>query len=249
MKLFSSELSKNFTSKLCRIHVLFYRTSAVVSSVLLAACSAYDLGSERPLEISADSANPTWENGIQQIVKQRCDNCHAKVQSKFVPGDVKKFNFGMSESEAEFAKHLSGTQLWVFNKPNDPMPPAYADQLTANEKEALKNYVDSKLATKTFNASLCPTNITSTNLTFAADIKPIGDANCKACHSISSNGGAGGGRVVETQEQYKQYRIALSEYMKGVHKGTFTTMPPSGSLSQVNKDKILEWACFSSEAQ
>jgi mono/diheme cytochrome c family protein len=213
----------------------------------IAACSAYDLGSERPKEIPINAANPTWEGGIQAIVAKRCDNCHARVQGKFVPGDVKPFNFGMSESEAEFAKHLSGAQLWVYNKPENPMPPKYSDQLFDNEKAALKKYLENKLSAKTFDTSLCPTNITSTTLTFAADIKPIGDASCKTCHSAASGAAAGGGRIVETLENYKQFRISIAEYMKGVHAGTFKAMPPGGNFAQANK--LLEWVCFSPEAK
>jgi cytochrome c5 len=231
------------------IKIILGSISFLTLGAFIAACSAYDLGSEKPKEVPINAANPTWEGGIQAIVAKRCDNCHAKVQSKFVPGGAKKYNFGLSESEAEFAKHLSGTQLYVFNKPENPMPPNYADQLFENEKAALKKYLELKLANKTFDTSLCPTNISTTTLTFETDIKPLGDASCKSCHNAASGAAAGGGRVVETAEHYKQYRISIAEYMKGVHAGVYATMPPGGGFPQASKDKMLEWVCFSPEAK
>jgi cytochrome c5 len=214
------------------------------------ACTAYDLASEAPTEIPINASNPTWDTGVQTIIAKRCDNCHAKVQSKFVPGHVKPYNFGLSSSEEEFAKHLSGTRLWVFNKPENPMPPNYSDQLYPNEKEALKNYVNAKLAAKEVNLSLCDSiNLDETTLNFQTHIKPIVDVSCKYCHSQSSNGAAGGGRVVETVEQYRQYRNSVIEYMSNVHSGTYSAMPPAGGLAQSSKEKILEWSCLSSEAK
>jgi len=101
------------------------------------ACSrAETLAELSPPAVDVSAADPSWDNGVAQLVKERCASCHAAGLGEFVPETTPLLDFTV---EAEF-KSVRQRSLARIEDAANPMPPTYADPLTDEEKDFLKRY-------------------------------------------------------------------------------------------------------------
>lgn len=199
-------------------------------------CSSKDLGNEKPLELKVNAAAPTWGNGVQDILKAKCDNCHSSNPSRFVPGQAKAYVYDFATAEATFlANHAARTKARVFDTPTRPMPPDFATPLTSDERAAIEKYLAEKLATSVFAG--CPT---TTALTFA-DVKTISDISCKVCHSAGATP-----RVPLTSAA--EFKAQRTQVLALIKQGR---MPPDNPTFKNSADgqKMVEWLCAGSDVQ
>ncbi len=210
--------------------------SLVLVALTLVTCSkAYDYGDRSTPAVPVDVSNPSWSNGIQNVIKEKCVNCHtpAAQRSKFVPGNTPS-TIDNINSEGFFADSAKSAlvQSRVFNDAVNPMPPKFATPLTTEEKLAFKTWLDSKV---TSLDSICGTTGTST-WTFRDAITVI-NAECASCHNGSSH------VAFDSVAKVKTYRSSMVQYL---NKGS---MPPSDATfkSSTSGAKLFNWLCFGSD--
>ena len=176
--------------------ILFVLIGCVLA--ILSSCSSADFGDKSPVTVSVNTAAPTWDNGIGALVASKCDNCHAKTLSAFVPGEIKdnpaRYAVGLAESEVRFLGYGAISYARVFNDAAKPMPPSYGTPLSADEAAALKKYLEDNVINKSDTAAARETFLTATcgsvapsTLTFASDIVPVATAACLGCHGDAPN--------------------------------------------------------------
>lgn len=120
-----------------------------ISLFALLSCSkSYDLGGEAQLEIPVDANNPTWENGIRDLVSAKCTTCHTNSRGPFVPPGTPAY-LNQIGSKAWFDSLYGIEKFRIINSPGSQMPPQFATQLTSNESLALSNYFASLVANPT----------------------------------------------------------------------------------------------------
>ena len=114
-------------------------TSILFSFVLFAtACSrAETLAELSPPAVDISASEPSWNNGVAQLVKERCASCHAAGLTEFVPESTPLLDFNV---ESEF-RSVRQRSLARIEDDSNPMPPTYADPLSDDEKQFLKNYL------------------------------------------------------------------------------------------------------------
>lgn len=185
---------------------------------LTGSCSAADYGDIKPIAVDVDAVNPTWENGIGQLVAKKCDNCHAKTPSKFVPGEIrdnpKRYQIGLASSEDSFLSYGALSYKRVFETLDDPMPPKYGTPLNATEKQALQAYLKkwgygaepAAGERATFLTETCA-NVGANSLTYANDVSSFASATCLACHG--SGPSPIGGLTLASAADWKANREAL----------------------------------------
>jgi len=214
---------------------------ACLALLVICGCEAYDLGDESAPAIAVDAANPTWDNGVQQILERRCDSCHAKGERPFAPANVAPYKWGLSEGEDAFKTRYATASLASVLDAGDPMPPNYADPLSDDERAALVKYIGIVKAGQDLYAS-CERRTTA--LTFVGDIKTITDANCANCHPGVPPGGHPSSLL--TAAEFKTNRLAAFEYLTGKRD---QPMPPgnAGFATSANGKKLVEWLCGSAE--
>jgi hypothetical protein len=182
------------------------------------ACSAADYGDKQPIAVAVNIEDPTWDNGIGELVARKCDNCHAKTPSEFVPGEVRddpaRYQLGLAESEETFLRYGGVSFSRVFETLDDPMPPKYGTPLSDSEKSALRVYFDRKGIGReqpegvraAFLRETCG-SVTANTLTFASDVTtPAGTQGCTGCHSGPS---PQGGLSLAAAADWKTHREAL----------------------------------------
>jgi len=115
---------------------------APLTLMILASCSSEDLGDEKPIEVSIDITQPTWDGGIKELLEKKCDSCHGSYPSKFTPANASQhiLNFSLDENLFK-TRHLDSVSARVFSDSTSPMPPNFATPLTANERLSLQNYI------------------------------------------------------------------------------------------------------------
>lgn len=208
----------------------------------VAGCEAYDLGDENAPAVAVNASAPTWENGVREVLARRCDNCHAKEARSFAPGTVAPYKVGFSTDKAAFEKKWASASLAAINDKASPMPPDYADPLSADERKALETYL--KKVTDAANP-LSECTKTTTSYTYARDIAPVVES-CQGCHSGTAQ--YGGGAKLEEVADWKTYRVSALEYLTGKRA---TYMPPSDTKGEYAKgeagQKVIEWLCASEE--
>jgi mono/diheme cytochrome c family protein len=102
-------------------------------------CSrAETLADLKPNEISLNSENPSWENGISELVKERCASCHSARKGEFVPETTPFLDFN-KEEELLSVRNRSIARI---RDVNNPMPPRYADPLSQDEADVLLKYLE-----------------------------------------------------------------------------------------------------------
>ena len=220
--------------------------AALLGFTALVSCRAYDLGEGTTDTLEVDTKNPNWSQDAQRILERRCDNCHGTGETPFAPGAVAPYKVGFSAmGETAFKAKWAALSLSYVNSSTEPMPPTYADPLSANERTALVTYLKAAVASASAN-TLAGCTATRTTLTFARDIKPITQASCEVCHQGAAP--AGNGVALETAAQFKAHRVAAIEYLTGKRD---TVMPPGRPefAQSDNGKKLIEWLCASSEVK
>lgn len=121
---------------------------------LLMGCSEADtLGNEPPDEVII-SGIPTWDDGIRQLVVLKCANCHTIPLTDFSPNNTPT-HLDLSMYETNLTTGIQGADTlksWidlgildgpvvVGDKTVSQMPLDYSLQLTAREKEYLKDWI------------------------------------------------------------------------------------------------------------
>ena len=104
-----------------------------------AACSSAETLAELvPPQVAVDAQNPTWNNGIANLVKERCASCHGARKEAFVPSSTPFLDF---TKEEEFRSVRFRSIARIKDEAN-PMPPRYADPISKTEAEALIRYLE-----------------------------------------------------------------------------------------------------------
>ena len=237
---------------LCKLNVT---KCAFVSFLLaLSSCSSYDLGSRSPIAINVNTESPTWENGIQELIARKCDDCHAKQPSKFVPGEIRddraRYSVGFSETEDGFLNYGSLSYQRVFNDAAKPMPPKYGTPLTEAEKLALKKYLEDKVINvaddETAFAQEACNGIAANTFNFAADVETVYRTQCAACHASATGVG---GLDLSVAAQWKQekntliYTLQTTTAGKKMPPGRADTYTDAGNPGEV----LLNYLCASEE--
>ncbi len=102
------------------------------------ACSrAETLSKLVPPAVDVSAVEATWDNGVRQLVKERCASCHAAALGEFVPDSTPLLDFTL---EDEF-RSVRGRSLARIEDAANPMPPNYSDPLSQEEKEFLRKYL------------------------------------------------------------------------------------------------------------
>jgi cytochrome c5 len=246
---FLTKTSRDFCSSAGAVIV------SVSALLLVTSCSSYDLGSKAPIAVTVDTASPTWENGIENLVAKKCDNCHAKSTSKFVPGEIRddkdRLAVGFSESEDRFLSYGSLSYNRVFNDPSDPMPPNYGTPLNDSEKAALKTYLETKVINVSEDrnkiaADACVGVSGGGSLKFASDAEPVYTSQCASCHSTATGVG---GLDLSSAAQWKSNKVDLIYVL--TTKSAGNKMPPGradGYTAAGNTGAVLlNYLCTSTE--
>ncbi|MEN9825925.1 MAG: hypothetical protein RI953_1670 [Pseudomonadota bacterium] len=111
---------------------------ALAFLVITSACSrAETLAGLKPTPVDISAPVPTWQNGVAQLVKERCASCHSEKKSEFVPVSTPLLDFNI---EAEF-RSVRQRSLARIQDNENPMPPTYADPLSADERKFLEKYL------------------------------------------------------------------------------------------------------------
>lgn len=211
---------------------------------LLSACSSEDLGDQDPIAIRVDPSAPTWDGGVRKLLEAKCDNCHSTQASQFVPGDITgnaaRYQWGLSLSSESFAPLALASYGRLFERESDPMPPLYGTPLDANEKAALKKYIDD-----TAVAEACASHSPNT-LTWGVEVSSVFAARCAACHSSAT----GVGKLdLSTRENWKAHRVSVMNTL--VTARTALVMPPGrpADFLELGKDgyTLLQYVCASAE--
>ncbi len=225
----------------------FWKTGAVVAafSLLGFSCSSEDLGDAEAITVAVDAENPQWSAGIQELLEKKCDNCHAKSPSAFVPGNVldnrPRFLWSLAESEAAFAPLALASFGRVSERPEEPMPPNFGTPLSANEKLALENFIKAGAL-----ADVCVSYPENT-LTWAGSVSAVYSANCASCHASSSGVG---GLDLSTAAKWKEHRVSIVNTL--VTDRSWLIMPPGKAENFTDAGQpgaeMLAYLCSSSEA-
>jgi uncharacterized membrane protein len=223
--------------------LIFWNT--VLMLALLSACQAYDLADEKAAEIKVNTSAPTWGNGVQEVLAQRCDACHAKEEKPFAPANVAPYKVGFSSNEKEFKEKWAALSLKTLTGQAEAMPPNYADPLSANEKKALIAYLEKAIASTNPFASCSKT---STTLTYEGNIKAIVQTNCTNCHFQGST--FGGGANLQTLADWKDHRLASFQYLVGKRPQYMPKGDTEGVFAKsADGLKVVEWLCAAKELQ
>lgn len=103
------------------------------------ACSrAETLAELEPPQVAFDAQNPTWNNGIANLVKERCASCHGARKEAFVPASTPLLDF-TKEDEFRSVRFRSIARMKDLA---NPMPPRYADPISESEAEVLIRYLE-----------------------------------------------------------------------------------------------------------
>lgn len=205
-----------------------------VGLVLLgAACSrSYDLGSEPVEEVAVNEVNPTWENGIGQLMTSKCGNCHVPRPGPFVPPNTPlSFDFTQKETTTSFRCRVAARTL--EGNPT-PMPPDFATPLTAREKAALKAY----LATLPPCETLTPAG-TETSLTYD-DVKGSLVTDCASAGCHVQPGAAANYDLSESNKETILTRTYADKALSRIADGSMPLGRPQWKDSEAGK-KVIEW--------
>ena len=205
--------------------------------LVLNSCGSKDLGNEKNINIAVDINNPNWNNGIGSLVGAKCANCHTGMRSGFVPANVpmtfndigNQFFYESPTSYAQGYPYLAYRR--IFLTPTDPMPPEFGNQLSDDEKTALKKY----LTLKGFAAQCTAT----TSTLKYSDVKDIIENRCTSCHYA----GSPLRKPLTNVEQIRDERDAAIAYLLA------KTMPDAAPefAGSAEGKKLFEWLCAGSD--
>ncbi len=204
----------------------------------LSACSrSYDLGAEKFAEEDFGGAEPSWQNGIGNLMKKKCANCHIGLSSRsdFVPSTTPTTINAISTSSFFDSETYAGLVYdRVFVTTTRPMPPNYATPLSDGERAALKTWLQTKVATY---ESLCGSSGSSA-LAYA-DVAATISENCTTCHT------GGTRQEFNTLAKTAVNRRTMLTYLKA------GTMPPSSSTFKDTAAgaALFNWLCFGADIQ
>lgn len=210
--------------------------SLAASFVFVLACSSYDLGKEKQVEISVNAENPTFDGDIAPLIQAKCSSCHTSERSKFVPGDTTVGDAQLDAMHvlANFRAKATRIRVRVSESPSKPMPPHFATQLTANEKAALLKYVEKVEAENPDNQFACPN--TTSALTYA-DVSATLTSACASCHTGSYE------PTLSSLEDVKTHRADVTQQVG-------TKQMPQGDAAfhdTPERASLVEWLCGGSD--
>ena len=201
-------------------------------------CSeSFDLGAERPLGVPFSNATASWDAGVGTVFTLKCANCHTSSvnRSRFVPGNTPSTVNGISR-ESFFDDSTQAGKVYdrMFADSHNPMPPNFATQLTNNEKEKVKSWLETKTIAI---SSICGTS-GSSSLTFN-DVAASISADCGSCHNGTDRAS------LSSLSSAKAYRRTMLSYINDGR------MPPSNSAykSSTAGAAVFNWLCFGVDIQ
>lgn len=131
----------------------------IVLALFLNSCSEADtLGNEDPDEVVITGI-PTWNDGIGQLVRLKCANCHSVPANDFTPNDTPNdLNLNVYATVGT-TRGASSIGSWINSGILDKnvvsgsstirqMPLDYSLQLTDREKDSLRDWVSNGLREK-----------------------------------------------------------------------------------------------------
>lgn len=210
-------------------------TSLLLSSILLLLFACNKDKTMAPPE-PCDPNKVYFQQDIAPILQSNCakSGCHDAATHE------EGYDFSTYAGALEAIKkgNPSDSKLIKVIKESDPgdvMPPPPSAALQPAQIALLEKWIQQGALNETCEGSgVCNT----TNMSFAADIKPIIDANCVGCHSGSS---ASGGYNFTTYAGVKSAVSASKLYESVVQNGAAVSMPPASKLNTCKIDQIKSW--------
>lgn len=199
---------------------------------MLASCSK----DQTPIvatEVSCDSTTVTFVDDIQPILSSNCtmSGCHNATDHK------EGYDFTNYAGVLEAVKPGNAGDSHLYESisssgGHEIMPPEPQDPLSSAQIGMIQTWINNGAANTVCAATSCNT----TSMSYANDIKPIVDSNCKGCHNST----------------YGQtpYLTTYGELKSSADNGTLAstiaysgsiTMPPDGKMTQCNIDMINSW--------
>jgi mono/diheme cytochrome c family protein len=157
----------------------------------LTACRSEDLGKSDPDVV--DVSGPTWGQGIDQLVNQKCANCHTARRGEFVPSNTPNTIDSIGSKDFWLtARNLSRIILirTRFTSGDNPMPPRYGTPFSDNERTQFTAFLTERVTSLTngtggTNTSTC-TAVPDWNDQIAATVA----SHCATagCHATAATG-------------------------------------------------------------
>lgn len=115
----------------------FTLITSIIGLTLLATACDYDQLDEPTISDRCDVLQPTYDNGIEELLERTCayDGCHV---SGFASG-----NFTTYQGTVSFIEAIESRALFAADMPPSYAPEGKAKELTADEKELLKCWIAS----------------------------------------------------------------------------------------------------------
>jgi cytochrome c553 len=156
-----------------------------VAAFFISCGKSFDLGSAPRTDVVVDLNNLDWEDHIQFIMQVKCMNCHVSPRPPLAPSNATELAL---DKFTVFQAKKNIIKLRVLSEDDKVrMPPLYATQLSDDEKEALKKYIDAlpaaaspPVASGGTTDGGIPTALTSN----------FNDQSCSGCHGPGGSGGS-----------------------------------------------------------
>ena len=175
-----------------------------------------------------------YERDIQPILTSSCaySGCHdaATAEKGVILTDYAQV---MATADVDpFDAQSSELYQVLIDQGGDIMPPYPNAPLGLDKVQLIEKWINQGALNKT--CADCDT----LNLTYAADIVPLINANCIACHSSAS---ASGGIVLETYGQVVN-EVTNGNLLPAVRREAgVSAMPPGGPLTPCNLKILEQW--------
>ncbi len=192
------------------------------------ACKTRDYKGDLITETSCPSDKVYFQNTIQPLLLSRCaySNCHSTTTKA---GNVDLTNYNSVMKNVVFDEPENS---WLYQAvatnfmPEEPHPP-----LSHDEKQLIYDWIDQGA----FN-NYCA-DCDTTEYTFSADIWPIVQLNCVGCHgTVDPQSG-----VTLLDYDDVKFRVDNSSIPGVINGGSYPIMPPTNTLMDCDKIKIINW--------
>ena len=219
----------------------FYFIIPAMATLLLLGCSDADtLGDEPPVEVVI-SGDPTWDNGIAQLVQLKCATCHAIPLPAIAPNEtVTDLDLNVYPTRVVNGVAVRGGDsigrwifegildhpVQIFDSTADPrqMPLDYATPVTQQEKGYLQ----------TWSANGSPLDGSAASPPGDAEAgRPFYNGVCAVCHDFD-----GSGRIEESNGKWRGPPIRRAAITDAKIKSMWLTKVDINPLSDQDADNI-----------